>query len=162
MSAVRAGRVVAVHDGAVVVFVIGMRVNRWRAVRKWWPVFRAMGQMLRELGADRDSGFLGTEFALKGLRMPMLIQYWRSFDDLERYAHDAARLHRPAWAAFNRAIGGDGSVGIYHETYVVPAGHHETVYANMPPFGLGKIAGVVPATGSRTAARSRLGPDLKS
>lgn len=156
-DAIRPGRLTARHSGEIIVFVIGMRINRWWAVGKWWPVFRAMGAMLRELGRDPNSGFLGAEFALKGLRTPVLIQYWRSYDDLDCYAHDAARLHKPAWIAFNKAIGGDGSVGIYHETYVVPAGGHETIYANMPPFGLGKVLGTEPATGSRATARARLG-----
>jgi hypothetical protein len=39
---------------------------------------------------------------------------------------------------------------------VVPAGAHETIYAAMPPFGLGKAMGVREATGSRTEARGRL------
>jgi hypothetical protein len=38
----------------------------------------------------------------------------------------------------------------------VAAGAHETLYANMPPFGLGRFAGLVPVTGSRHAARERM------
>ena len=68
----------------------------------------------------------------------------------KRYARDRNREHWPAWTAFNKAVGSDGSVGIFHETYAVPAGQHETIYANMPPFGLGRCRGTVPATGSRT------------
>ena len=64
--------------------------------------------------------------------------------------------HWPAWVAFNKAVGTDGTVGIFHETYVVGAGAHETIYANMPPFGLGKVSGLAPATGSRNEARSRM------
>jgi hypothetical protein len=156
VSTIVNARVTASHRGEIVVFIIGMRINRWLAIGKWWPVLRAMGAMLRELREDADSGFLVVETAFKGLRQPVLIQYWRSFEDLERYARDAARLHRPAWAAFNRAIGGDGSVGIYHETYVVRAGDHESIYANMPPFGLGAVSGVEPAIGRRNTARDRL------
>ena len=156
MTTITTGRVTARHRGEIVVFIIGMRVNRWGAIRKWLPVFRAMGAMLRELRSTADCGLLGVEIAWKSPRQPVLIQYWRSFDRLEGYARDAARLHRPAWAAFNRAIGDDGSVGIYHETYVVPAGGHETVYGNMPPFGLGAVSGTEPATGRRNTARDRL------
>jgi Domain of unknown function (DUF4188) len=46
------------------------------------------------------------------LNPTILLQYWRSFDDLERYAKNPYREHRPAWVAFNRAIGSRGDVGI--------------------------------------------------
>lgn len=150
------GRMTAAHDGPVVVFIIGMRVNRLFAIRRWLPVFRAMGAMLKDLSGDAASGFLGAEFAFKSWRAPVLIQYWRSFEQLHAYAHDPARDHRPAWRAFNQAAGGDGSVGIYHETYIVAPGGYETVYANMPPIGLGAVGGVMPATGKRNAAKDRL------
>ena len=49
-----------------------------------------------------------------------------------------------------------GGVGIFHETYCVKAGSFETIYVNMPPFGLGRVAGLVSATGARNAARARM------
>lgn len=153
---IRPGRFAAGHSGPLVVFVIGMRINRLHRPDKWLPVARAMGPMIAELSADPDSGFMGAEFLLKGLRTVVILQYWRDFDRLEAYARDRERRHWPAWAAFNRAVGDDGSVGIFHETYCVPAGGSETIYANMPPFGLGATSGTVPATGSRNEARDRL------
>lgn len=33
----------------IAVFLIGISINRWRAVHKWWPVVRATRPMLREL-----------------------------------------------------------------------------------------------------------------
>src|SRR5215207_561587 len=44
--------------------------------------------------------------------------------------------HFPAWRRFNRTVGTDGSVGIWHETYVVAAGHYKAIYNNMALFGL--------------------------
>ena len=32
----------------------------------------------------------------------MIVQYWRSFEHLERYARDRDELHWPAWVAFNK------------------------------------------------------------
>jgi hypothetical protein len=156
MSRIIPGRVTARFDRPLAVFIIGLRINHFHKVGKWWPVAMAMGPMLKELAADPDSGFLGAETALAGLRTVMLIQYWRNFDALETYARARDRQHWPAWTAFNKAVGNDGTVGIFHETYVVPAGGYETIYANMPPFGLGKIDGTEPATGSRNEARSRM------
>ncbi len=86
-----------------------------------------------------------------------LVQYWRSFEALHAYAHDRNAAHMPAWAEFNRRIGGDGSVGIWHETYTVAPGQFETIYANMPRFGLGRALQHVPASGRMQSARSRIG-----
>jgi hypothetical protein len=159
MAAIISARVTSAHEGPLAVFIIGMRINRLWRVDKWLPVARAMGPMIAELSRDPESGFLGTEFCRSGLRTIVLIQYWRDFDSLERYARDRDRLHWPAWTAFNRAVGTDGTVGIFHETYVVGEGAHETIYANMPPFGLGRASGLRPATGSRSGARSRMRGD---
>lgn len=150
------GRSTASFSRDLTVFVIGMRVNRLLRLDKWLPVARAMGPMIRELTARPESGFLGSEPMLRGLRTVCLLQYWRDFDSLEAYARDRDQSHWPAWTAFNKAVGGNGTVGIFHETYVVPAGSYETIYANMPPIGLGRIAGLKPATGSRSEARTRM------
>ena len=156
MSTITPGRMTAAHEGSIVVFVIGMRINHFHKVGKWWPVFQAMGPMLGELHRNPQGGFLCYEFLLRSLRTVVLLQYWRDFDSLEAYARDREQQHWPAWTAFNKAVGNDGTVGIFHETYVVPAGGHETIYGNMVPFGLGKVSGTVPATGSRNEARSRM------
>lgn len=143
-------------DGPLVVFVIGMRINHVHKLTKWLPVLRAMPRMLSELAADPDSGFIGSDFLFRGPRSPVLIQYWRDFERLEAYALSRDRAHWPAWTAFNKAVGNDGTVGIYHETFTVERGNWEVLYVNMPPTGLGKVTGLIPATGSRTEARSRM------
>jgi len=155
-SAINEGRLTASFAGSVTVFIIGMRINRLLRVGKWLPVARAMGPMIQELVAHPDSGFLGSENMLRDLRTVCLVQYWRDFDSLEAYARDRDQSHWPAWGAFNKAVGNNGAVGIFHETYTVSAGAHETIYVNMPPIGLGRVAGLQQATGSREKARSRL------
>jgi hypothetical protein len=37
---------------------------------------------------------------------------------------------------WNREIRDGGAVGLWHETYHVRAGEHESVYVNLPVFGL--------------------------
>jgi len=150
------GRYTAGHSEALVVFLIGMRINHVHKIGKWLPVARAMPRMLAELRAEPASGFLGSEYLLGGPRTLVALQYWRDFDSLEAYSRARDREHWPAWVAFNKAVGSDGTVGIFHETYAVPRGASETIYANMPPFGLGRLAGLVPAAGSRSAARARM------
>lgn len=153
---INVGRFTADYDDSIVIFIIGMRINHFHKIGKWLPVARAMGPMLKELAEDKESGFLGSEPMLHSLRTFAFIQYWRDFDSLETYARDRSRNHWPAWAAFNKAVGNNGSVGVFHETYVVQKHASETVYANVPSFGLGKVAGLAPATGSRAVARSRM------
>lgn len=153
---INAKRLTASHSDAVTVFIIGMRINRLFALNKWLPVARSMGPMVAELAADPDSGFLGAETMRQGFRTVLLVQYWRDFNSLENYARDRDRNHWPAWTAFNKAVGSDGTVGIFHETYVVSKGCYESIYNNMPAWGLGAATGLAPATGSRNAARSRM------
>jgi hypothetical protein len=84
------------------------------------------------------------------------VQYWRSMAQLMAYARNKNAEHLPAWKAFNQAIGTDGSVGIWHETYAIDAGGYENVYVNMPPFGLGVAGTLMSASGARESAEGRL------
>ena len=113
-----------------------------------------MPRMLKELSQKPESGFLG--FQILGGIPPVIIQYWRSFEHLEAYAKDRNGEHYPAWKAFNTKIKSGGDVGIWHETYKVKAGEYECVYNNMPKYGLGKIAELVPAIGKREYAADRI------
>jgi hypothetical protein len=141
------GAMTADPDTDLVVFLIGMRINRWRSVRQWLPVFRAMTPMIREMLADPDSGCLSARTFFSG-RTVLTVQYWNSTEQLMTYAHDAQSKHLPAWRAFNRNAAQSGAVGIFHETYPVARGGartlpiqqggSETLYRSMPPFGLAK------------------------
>jgi len=146
------GRHTATIDGDLVVFLIGMRINKLWKVHRWWPVFRAMPPMLRELSRDPDSGLLGVTKGMLG-GGPALVQYWRSFEDLERFARDPAAHHLPAWRAFNQRVRASGDVGIWHETYRVHAGEYEAIYANMPRIGLAGAADHEPLEDTSTAAQ---------
>jgi Domain of unknown function (DUF4188) len=155
MANVFPGRYTARFEGPFVVFLIGMRINQLLRPNKWIPVVRAMPLMLKELAANKESGFLHAEFALTW-RGVATIQYWRSFEHLHAYAHARDAKHLPAWAAFNRSVGGNGSVGVWHETYQVAAGHYECVYANMPRWGLAAAGEHLPAIGRLNDAKSRI------
>ena len=137
-------RLAATLDGTFVVFMIGMRINQFWKVSKWWPVASAMPRMVKELSQQPDSGFLHAE-AWFG-RTTIMVQYWRSLEQLLAYAHNKESAHLPAWRAFNQAVGTNGTVGIWHETYVASRGTYENIYVNMPAFGLGKVGSVYPAT----------------
>jgi hypothetical protein len=158
MNEVAAGRYTAQIDEPFVVFLIGMRVNRFRAFSKWRPVAQAMPEMLKVLYQHPEKGFLGGESFSRFFPITtLLLTYWRSFDDLEHFARSADDPHLGAWKRFNQAVGADGTVGIWHETYLIEPHNYEAVYGNMPVFGLAKATQHVPATGKRLTARRRLG-----
>jgi hypothetical protein len=148
-------RVCAEVDGGVVVFLIGMRINRFWKFWKWLPIVRAMPRMLNELDAHPELGMLSAR-AHFGLRNLVSVQYWQSVEHLQAFAHSLDKTHLPEWQAFNISIGSSGDVGIWHETFVVPRGHYESVYVNMPRYGLGLRGAIHPATGSRASASKRL------
>jgi hypothetical protein len=149
------GRYAARIEGDFVVFLIGMRINRLLMIQKWLPVVFAMPRMLKELAMEPKLGMLNAQTFISG-RTILVVQYWRSFDQLHAYAHAKDREHLPAWTDFNRKVGGNGSVGIFHESYLVKAGQYECLSANMPRNGLAKAGEMVPATGRMHDARSRL------
>ncbi len=154
MAEIVARRMTACLNEDFVVFLIGFRINRFFRVHKWFPVFRAMRPMIDELTANPEFGFLSAEL---GWGNPIImIQYWRSLDHLIRYATDRDATHLPAWSRFNKEIGSNGDVGIWHETYLVRDGGYESVYNNMPRFGLARAGEHIPAEGRWGNALARI------
>lgn len=160
--AIHRGRFSAQIDGPFVVFVIGMRINQLWKFWKWIPVSREMGPMVKELFAHPEKGMLAANTFINW-RTIMLVQYWRSFDHLEKFSRSSDDPHFEAWKRFNRRVGNNSSVGIWHETYSIPAGAYEAIYVNMPTIGLGQAGTLVPSTGRLENARARIsGSDVPS
>ncbi|WP_446665459.1 DUF4188 domain-containing protein [Flexivirga sp. B27] len=155
------------HEGELVVFLIGMTVGKpWR-VDRWARIGKAMTRMQQELhrnkacaeaGEEDWLGFLGG-YNCVGPRGPVSVQYWRSIDDLYGYAASGEREHRPAWLDYyrraQRSSRRDG-IGIWHETYAVPAGGHESAYGDVTDWGLAGATGAVPLARRGRTARERL------
>ena len=150
-----AGRRMTVEiEGDFVVFLIGARINnRLHVARSLLDLGgrRGMKHMLDYLVAHPDKGLLAYE-----LGFPTVVQYWRSFEQLEAFAKDKDDPHLEAWRQFWRRVGRSGRTGIWHETYLVKAGQYEAVYGNMPPHGLGKAGRLLPV-GESSSARTRIG-----
>jgi hypothetical protein len=153
MAKVFQGRYTADIDGEFVVFLIGMRINKPLDVRGWWPTFVAMRPMVKQLEAQPEAGLLRAQQTwMNG--GPALVQHWRSFEHLDRFARDPDFPHRAAWHEWVRTAMASGAVGIWHETYKVGAGQYEAIYSNMPRTGLAAVSAHVPvAVKGRTAAR---------
>lgn len=155
MSKVHKGRFTATIEGEFVVFLIGMRFNKLWKVHKWMPVFTAMPRMLRTLQTHPEKGLLSTRFSWAG-RTITLIQYWRSFDQLERFARNSEDPHLEPWRRFNQRIGASGDVGVYHETYRVQPGGFECIYSNTPVMGLAAAGRHISIDAAREEARQRM------
>ncbi|MEW2286190.1 DUF4188 domain-containing protein [Streptomyces sp. NPDC047841] len=151
-------RTTADAKGDVVVLLIGMRVNRFRAVHLWLPVMLAMLRMLRELEKDPARGLLAKVLLTASPRTYYVVQYWESKDKLYAYATAPDAFHHQVWARINRKERAGklrGQVGIWHEAYVVPEGSYEAVYGDMPAFGLAAAHGQVPLEERGRYARDR-------
>ena len=152
---VHGGRFTAEVEGDFVVFLIGMRFNKPWKVRKWWPVATAMPRMVRVIDEHPELGCLGYQQWIG--RTTILVQYWRSFEDLDHFARDSDLPHLEPWRQFNKVVRDSGDVGIWHETFKVRAGEYEAVYGNMPAFGLAAAAGHVPVGHLKNSAAARIG-----
>ncbi|MGJ7913814.1 DUF4188 domain-containing protein [Neobacillus sp. LXY-1] len=148
------GRYTIENTEDIVVFIIGMRVNKRLAIHKWLPVATAMPGMIKELYTNKEElGFLSME-SYFGMKTTAIIQYWRSVEDLLAYANN--EKHLTAWKNFNQKVGNNDAVGIYHETYQISRGNYEAIYGNMPHYGLGKALNHIPITADRNSAHKRL------
>ncbi|MCK5872372.1 MAG: DUF4188 domain-containing protein [Methylococcales bacterium] len=153
------GRMTAETKDDFVVFMIGMRINSLWKIHQWLPVAMAMPKMLKELYKNPEMGLISHEQWFG--RTTIMIQYWKSFEHLEHYAKSKTLKHLPEWKKFNKNIGNNGDVGIWHETYLLKQGSYESVYNNMPKFGLAKATTCVPATGKYQTANERINQTIK-
>ncbi|MET7489280.1 DUF4188 domain-containing protein [Streptomyces sp. NPDC005538] len=152
------GRTTADAEGDVVVLLIGMRVNHFWAVHQWLPVMLSMFRMLGELARDSTRGLLGHVLLTASPRTYYVVQYWESKEKLYAYASSPDMFHHKAWAIVNRKERAGkvrGHVGLWHESYVVPQGSYEAIYADMPAFGLAAAHGQVPVEKRGRRAKDR-------
>lgn len=148
------GRMTARLDKPVVLFLIGTRINKLSSLPRCLWFTRTMPRMLAELEKTPDAGLLWYRTYLS-LPNILVQQYWESFDKLMAYSSDKAMAHQPAWGRYMRELASDGSIGIWHETYLIEPGKFECIYGNMPPFGLGAASNIVKAEGRLAAAKER-------
>lgn len=148
------GRFTAEYDDDFVVFLIGSQIHKPFKFRQWMPIAKAMSAMQREIAEHPEIGCLHIQNF--GRVSNISVQYWKSFEHLERFARSDELSHLEAWRSFNKLIRNSGDLGIWHETYTVRAGEFETIYGNMPRFGLA-VAGHHVALGAGSTAARRTG-----
>jgi fumigallin biosynthesis monooxygenase-like protein len=135
----RLGKFAADNGEPVMVFLIGIRINKWRQPRHWLPLLLAMPAALTELTAQPDGDLLGYRLLLgPGPRQAMLLQYWRNTGGLQAFARGPGSTHRAAqrrlWQHYAAA---GGAVGVWHEMLPIAGGSYHSLYGNMPPTGIG-------------------------
>jgi hypothetical protein len=153
MAQIAGRRMTAEIEGDFVVFLIGARFNnKLHIARSILDLGgrRGMRHMLDYLVAHPEKGLLGYQMGI-----PVIVQYWRSFEHLEAFAKDTSDPHLAVWRQYWQRVGTTGRTGIWHETYLVRSGEYEAMYGNMPPTGLGRAGQLVPVSESSTA-RQRL------
>lgn len=140
MSDIRQGRWTAKIEGDFVVFILGARLDLRNPVRSLVDLGgrRGIQHMLKYLTEHPEKGLLGYEQT--GLTT---IQYWRSFEHLERFAKDTDDPHLDVWRSYWKRLGRSPRTGVWHETFLVRAGEYEAIYGNMPPRGLGRATELV-------------------
>jgi len=137
MARIYNGRYTAAMEKGVVVFLVGMRVNRFLAMRKWWPIFVSMKNMIVDLEMHPGKGMVASQTRISW-REIMVVTYWDSYEQLESYGRSKKEMHLGYWKKYNKNIGASGVVGIWHECYAVSPGDYECVYVNMPVTGLAR------------------------
>jgi hypothetical protein len=128
-----------------------------RSASAWWFARRLRSAIAAESrrAATEDAGLLGSEFFAFDLRHFGVLQYWRSFEALEAWSHTPP--HSEWWRRAVERMRTKGDLGVYHETFLVPAGAIESIYMNCPPVGLATFGTLGEPVGMMTNSRGRLG-----
>lgn len=154
------GRHRADLNGEVIVFPIGMKINRWWAIHRWARPFVNTVRMWWHMQRRRPDGYLGGYLFVYARGVGMM-QYWSDFDSLEALARDDQQPHLQAWRHLVAQTRDDLTFGYWHETYVANAQTSETIYGSMRPFGLSEAVGATPIGASTETARERLGGEAQ-
>jgi hypothetical protein len=115
---------------------------------------RAIARASAEAVAS-GAGLLHSERFTIDMRHFGVLQYWRSFADLEAWSHRPP--HADWWRVAVERMRAKGDFGVYHETFLVPRDRIESIYLNCTPAGLATFGTIGEPVGPRTTSRGRLG-----
>ncbi|KAG6014699.1 hypothetical protein E4U41_004784, partial [Claviceps citrina] len=85
------------------------------------------------LSVTNWTGGAAQEASGAGADTMLMSYYFRDVESIHRFAHE--EMHRAAWDWYHAVK--PHHIGIFHETFVVPAHGHETIYVNCRPLMLG-------------------------
>jgi hypothetical protein len=163
MSAVIHDKFTAQVDQPLVLFLVGGNVNNLLAVGHWFWIARAFLTLIAYLRKHPETGFLSGHLNLRIFPFGMMLQsYWRSFDDLERFARSNDQPHLKAWTRYIQESRKPGAMAIWHETYIIEPGKFEVIYGNTVPYGLSAATSPVIIHGRAHNARGRIDKNDKT
>jgi heme-degrading monooxygenase HmoA len=128
----------------IAILLLGAKSNHPLGI--FAPDFPHVGKLLERMTAElendpkQDTGFLGQtnvkHVDANGANEFIFISYWRSIEDVHRYAHGPA--HREAWKWWESTLKHHDYIGLMHEVYQADKGMWEGIYVNFQPTFLGK------------------------
>ncbi|PNY25310.1 Uncharacterized protein TCAP_04738 [Tolypocladium capitatum] len=128
-------------QGGLVVFILGVQWNHPLGIL--CPGGKDVSQKFLAMNADllrrrEELGLLSVNnwngASLETATSTSITYYFRDVESIHRFAHE--ELHRKAWDWFSGRR--YKHIGIFHETFIVPARSYETGYVNCIPAGLGR------------------------
>jgi hypothetical protein len=133
---------------------LGMQVRR---LSGWLPAARLRRAIDRAAAGAiaNDAGLLHSERLVLGRGHFGVLQYWRSFDELEAWSHRPP--HADWWRAAVERWRTRDDLGIYHEIFLVPRARLEAISMNCLPTGLAAFGTTAEPLGPDTNSRGRLG-----
>ena len=138
---------------------LGLQARGIRGLIYARKVSRAIQREAREAIAA-NAGLMHSESFLISLGHFGVLQYWRSFAELEAWSHKSP--HAEWWREASERMRTRGDFGIYHETYLVPRDRIEAIYANCEPAGLAAFGETGEPVGNDTNSRGRLGRGIRA
>ncbi|RGP69020.1 hypothetical protein FLONG3_7972 [Fusarium longipes] len=128
-----ANSVVVFHLGIQANHPLGLAAPGMKEISKYYTA------MLKDLESHREeygllsySNWRGDERSSNNTLL--IIYHFRDLDGLHRFAH--GDIHRKGWDYFNKTK--PQHIGIFHETYSVPAREYENIYVNCHPVLMGR------------------------
>jgi hypothetical protein len=103
----------------------------------------------------QGAGLLGSEAFTLGRGHFGVLQYWKSFDDLDAWSRRPP--HAEWWRAAVDRMRRRHDLGVYHEVFLVPAANIESIHLDCKPAGLARFGTIGEPVGPMTTARGRLG-----
>ena len=133
---------------------VGIQIRGLRALLYAARLGRAIDRSTAEAIAT-GAGLLHSDRFRIGRGHFGVLQYWRSFDDLEAWSRRPP--HSEWWRGAVERMRTRGDLGVYHETFVVPRDRIEAIYLDCSPAGLAAFGTPGEPVGPLTTSRGRLG-----
>jgi heme-degrading monooxygenase HmoA len=133
---------------------LGIQVRRISALLYAARLGRAIERSSAEAIAT-GAGLLSSERFTVARGHFGVLQYWRSFDDLEAWSHRPP--HSEWWREAVERMRSRSDLGIFHETFLVPRDRIESIYLNCRPAGLATFGTLAEPIGANANSRGRLG-----